>query len=54
MKFALFDAHTVVMPLVAPGVTGVVAIIVRNHELAAALEFLFNTLWTGSAPLRQA
>jgi sugar-specific transcriptional regulator TrmB len=51
MKFALFDSHTVVMPLVAPGVTGVVAIIVRNHELAAALEFLFNTLWTASTPL---
>ncbi|MFG1905449.1 TrmB family transcriptional regulator [Kribbella sp. NPDC048928] len=53
MKFALFDAHTVVMPLVAPGVTGVVAIIVRNHELAAALEFLFDTLWTASTPLKQ-
>lgn len=51
MKFALFDSHTVVMPLVAPGVTAVVAIIVRNKELAAALEFLFNTLWTGSEPL---
>ena len=54
MKFALFDAHTVVMPLVAPGVTGVVAIIVRNHELAAALEFLFDTLWSASEPLKQA
>lgn len=52
MKFALFDSHTVVMPLVAPGVTGVVAIIVRNKELAAALEFLFDTLWTASEPLK--
>jgi sugar-specific transcriptional regulator TrmB len=53
MKFALFDAHTVVMPLVAPGVTGVVAIIVRNHELAAALGFLFDTLWAAATELRQ-
>jgi sugar-specific transcriptional regulator TrmB len=51
MKFALFDSRTVLMPLVAPGIAGVVAIIVRNHELAAALEFLFDTLWQSSEPL---
>jgi HTH-type transcriptional regulator, sugar sensing transcriptional regulator len=51
MKFALFDQHVVMMPLVAPGVTGVVAVIVRNHQLAAALGMLFDTLWAGSAPL---
>ncbi|WP_020577453.1 TrmB family transcriptional regulator [Actinopolymorpha alba] len=51
MKFALFDGHTVLMPLVAPGVTGVVAIIVRNRELAAALGFLFETIWERSEPL---
>lgn len=51
MKFAVFDAHTVLMPLVAPGVTGVVAIIVRSQEMAAALGFLFTTLWDAAAPL---
>jgi HTH-type transcriptional regulator, sugar sensing transcriptional regulator len=51
MKFALFDSHIVMMPLVAPGVTGVVAIIVRNHQLAAALGMLFNTLWDSAVPL---
>jgi HTH-type transcriptional regulator, sugar sensing transcriptional regulator len=53
MKFAIFDVHTVLMPLVAPGVTGVVAIIVRNKELAATLTFLFDTLWDRSEPLEQ-
>ncbi|HYJ68252.1 MAG TPA: hypothetical protein VEX15_11420 [Nocardioidaceae bacterium] len=53
MKFAIFDAHTVLMPLVAPGVTGMVAIIVRNPELAATLTFLFETLWERSEPLEQ-
>jgi HTH-type transcriptional regulator, sugar sensing transcriptional regulator len=48
MKFAVFDSHTVLMPLVAPGVTGMVAIIVRNPELAATLTFLFDTLWERS------
>jgi HTH-type transcriptional regulator, sugar sensing transcriptional regulator len=51
MKFALFDASNVVMPMVTPGVPGVVAIIVRNRELAAALGMLFETLWNGSEPL---
>ena len=51
MKFALFDAQVVMMPLVAPGVTGVVAIIVRNHQLAAALGMLFETLWEHAASL---
>jgi HTH-type transcriptional regulator, sugar sensing transcriptional regulator len=51
LKFALFDGHTVVMPLVAPGVTGVVALIVRSRELAGALGLLFETLWAGSEPL---
>lgn len=51
MKFALFDSRIVLMPLVAPGVAGVVAIIVRNDELAAALTMLFDTLWEGSQPL---
>jgi sugar-specific transcriptional regulator TrmB len=51
MKFALFDEQLVMMPLVAPGVTGVVAVIVRNQELAAALGMLFDTLWDRSAPL---
>jgi sugar-specific transcriptional regulator TrmB len=51
MKYALFDASNVVMPMVTPGVPGVVAIIVRNRELAAALGMLFETLWNGSEPL---
>lgn len=51
MKFALFDTRVVLMPLVEPGVAGVVAIIVRNHELAAALGLLFETLWQGSQPI---
>jgi len=51
MKFAVFDSNAVIMPLVSPGVTGVVAVIVRNHDLAATLELLFNTLWEGSEPL---
>jgi HTH-type transcriptional regulator, sugar sensing transcriptional regulator len=51
MKFAVFDTQTVLMPLVAPGVTGLLAIIVRNKELAATLTFLFDTLWEGSEPL---
>jgi HTH-type transcriptional regulator, sugar sensing transcriptional regulator len=51
MKFAVFDSHTVLMPLVAPGVSGLIAIIVRNPELAATLTFLFDTLWKGSEPL---
>jgi sugar-specific transcriptional regulator TrmB len=54
MKFAVFDAHTSLMPLVAPGVTGVVAIIVRNQELAAALGFLFEALWKESLPITPA
>ncbi|WP_162606415.1 TrmB family transcriptional regulator [Jiangella asiatica] len=51
MKFAVFDSHTVVMPLFTPGVSGVVAIIVRSRELAGALGFLFQTLWERSSPL---
>jgi sugar-specific transcriptional regulator TrmB len=51
MKFAIFDSHTVLMPLVAPGVAGLLAIIVRNRELAATLTFLFDTLWESSDPL---
>jgi sugar-specific transcriptional regulator TrmB len=52
MKFAVFDTQAVIMPLVSPGVAGVVAVIVRNRDLAATLELLFNTLWEGSEPLR--
>lgn len=51
MKFAVFDGHTVLMPLFAPGVGGVVALIVRSRELAGALGLLFETLWTASAPV---
>ncbi len=51
MKFALFDGCNVVMPMVTPGVAGVVAIIVRNRELAAALGMLFETLWVASEAL---
>lgn len=51
MKYAVFDSRIVLMPLMAPGVTGVVAIIVRNDELAAALRMLFETLWNSSDPL---
>ncbi len=50
MKFAVFDGHTVLMPLFAPGVGGVVALIVRSRELAGALGLLFDTLWTASTP----
>ena len=53
MKFALFDSQTVMMPLGAPGVIGVVALIVRSTELAAALELLFTTLWERSEPLER-
>lgn len=53
MKFAVFDRNTVVMPLFAPGVGGVVAIIVRSRELASALGFLFDTLWERSDPVDQ-
>ena len=51
MKFAIFDSHTVMMPLIAPGVSGLIAIIVRNPELAESLTFLFDTLWDRSDPL---
>lgn len=51
MKFAIFDGRAVVMPLAAPGLPGVVAIIVRSEELAAALGLLFTTLWEGAQPL---
>jgi HTH-type transcriptional regulator, sugar sensing transcriptional regulator len=51
MKFAVFDSHTVLMPLVAPAVQGVAAIVVRHRELAAGLEFLFATLWEAAEPL---
>lgn len=51
MKFAVFDGHTVLMPLFAPGVGGVVALIVRSRELAGALGLLFDTLWTASIPI---
>jgi sugar-specific transcriptional regulator TrmB len=51
MKFAVFDGQTVLMPLVAPGVSGVVVIIVRNAELGAALGYLFDTLWAQATPL---
>lgn len=51
MKFALFDSRVVMMPLSAPGVSGVVALIVRSPELAAALGMLFVSLWEGSEPL---
>ena len=51
MKYAVFDGHTVLMPLVAPGVSGVVVIIVRNSELGAALGYLFETLWADSESL---
>jgi hypothetical protein len=51
MKFAVFDAHTVLMPLFAPGVGGVVALIVRSRELAGALGLLFDTLWSASVPV---
>jgi sugar-specific transcriptional regulator TrmB len=53
MKFALFDGRMVMMPLVEPGATGVVAVIVRNHELAAALGMLFDTLWERAAPVSE-
>jgi HTH-type transcriptional regulator, sugar sensing transcriptional regulator len=52
MKFVVFDSHTVLMPLVAPGVTGVLGLIVRNGELAATLTFLFDILWDRSEPLQ--
>lgn len=48
MKWAVFDGHTVLMPLFAPGLGGVVALIVRSRELAGALGLLFDTLWTAS------
>ncbi|GAB3439621.1 TrmB family transcriptional regulator [Actinophytocola sediminis] len=51
MKFAVFDSHTVLMPLVAPTVQGVAAIVVRHRELAAGLEFLFATLWERAEPV---
>jgi HTH-type transcriptional regulator, sugar sensing transcriptional regulator len=51
MKFAVFDSHTVLMPLVSPTVQGVAAIVVRHRELAAGLEFLFATLWAEAEPL---
>lgn len=51
MKFAVFDGHTVLMPLFAPGVGGVVALIVRSPELCGALSLLFDTLWTASMPI---
>lgn len=51
MKFAVFDSHTVLMPLVSPTVQGVAAIVVRHGELAAGLEFLFATLWASAEPL---
>lgn len=51
MKFAIFDSNTVLMPLVVPGMSGMIAIIVRNPELAATLTFLFDTLWDRSEPL---
>lgn len=54
MKWAVFDGLTVVMPLFAPGVGGVVALIVRSRELAGALGLLFDTLWAGSTPVRPA
>ncbi|SDU72287.1 TrmB family transcriptional regulator [Jiangella alkaliphila] len=54
MKWAVFDGHTVLMPLVAPGVGGVVALIVRSRELAGALGLLFDTLWAASAPVHPA
>jgi predicted transcriptional regulator len=51
MKFAVFDGQTVLMPLVAPGVAGVVVIIVRNAEMGAALGYLFDTLWAQATPI---
>lgn len=51
MKFAVFDSHTVLMPLVSLTVQGVAAIVVRHRELAAGLEFLFATLWERAEPL---
>lgn len=33
--------------------TGMIAIIVRNSELAATLMFLFDTLWERAEPLEQ-
>lgn len=51
MKFAVFDSNTAMMPLIAPGVSGLIAIIVRNPELGASLTFLFDTLWERSEPL---
>lgn len=51
MKFAIFDGQTVLMPLVAPGVSGLVVIIVRNAELGAALGYLFDTLWAQGEPI---
>ncbi len=51
MKCVIFDSNTVLMPLIAPGVNGLIAIIVRNPELAATLTFLFETLWERSEPL---
>jgi sugar-specific transcriptional regulator TrmB len=52
MKFALFDSHTVVMPLSGPSSGGVAAIIVRHPELAAALEMVFSSLWHQAEPLK--
>ena len=51
MKFAVFDGQTVLMPLVAPGVSGVVVVLVRNAELGAALGYLFDTLWAEAHPI---
>jgi HTH-type transcriptional regulator, sugar sensing transcriptional regulator len=51
MKFAVFDTQAVIMPLMSPGVSGVFAVIVRNRDLAATLELLFDTLWEGCEPL---
>jgi hypothetical protein len=51
MKCVIFDSNTVLMPLIAPGVNGLIAIIVRIPELAATLAFLFETLWERSESL---
>lgn len=51
MKWAVFDGHTVLTPLFAPGVGGVVALIVRSRELAGALGLLFDTLWAAAEPV---
>lgn len=52
LKLAIFDGHSVLMPLETPGRgSGVTSVLIRHEALGAALVLLFEALWAQSSPI---